>query len=72
MLEQENKLRNTLKNYTQNQKLVKLNEQNINDIFGEKSKELSYYKKIHILDRKINNCNIKEKLNLNITLKKSK
>ena len=69
LLEQENKLRNTLKNYSQNQKLLKLNEQNINDIFGEKSKELSKYKKIHILDRKINNCDIKEKLNLNITLK---
>ena len=69
LLEQENKLSNTLKNYSQNQKLLKLNEQNINDIFGEKSKELSKYKKIHILDRKINNCDIKEKLNLNITLK---
>ena len=58
-----------IKNYNKNIKLLKLNEENINKIFGEKSKELSIEQKIHLLDRKINNCQINEKIKLNITMK---
>ena len=43
--------------------------QNINNIFGEKSENLSEYEKIHLFDRKINNSGVKEKMNLNVTLK---
>ena len=62
---------NTKQNYNKNTKLFQLNEKNINKIYGEKSKELSNEQKIHLLDRKINNCEIKEKINLNITMKNS-
>ena len=60
---------NTKENYNKNQKLFQLNEQNIKKIYGEKYKELSEEDKIHLFDRKINNSEIKEKINLNITMK---
>ena len=59
---------NIIQNYNKNIKLLQLNEENINKIFGEKSKELSNEQKIHLLDRKINNCQINEKIKLNITM----
>ena len=59
----------TKENYNSNIKLFQLNEKYINQIYGDKTKELSEDEKIHLFDRKINNCEIKEKINLNITLK---
>ena len=59
----------TKDNYNNNLKLFQLNEKNINQIYGDKTKELSEDEKIHLFDRKINNCEIKEKISLNIALK---
>ena len=64
-----NELRNSIENYHKNKKLDILINQNINNIFGEKSENLSEYEKIHLFDRKINNSGVKEKMNLNVTLK---
>ena len=55
--------------FKNNLDLFQLNEQNIKDIYGEQSKELSEEEKIHLFEKKINNCLIKEKINLNITRK---
>ena len=60
---------NTKENYNKNKQLFQLNEQNIKKIYGEKYNKLSEEDKIHLFDRKINNCEIKEKINLNITMK---
>lgn len=69
LLEKNNELFNTFKNYTKNEILVQINEQNLKNIFGEKLKEISDLEKLCLFDRKINNCEIKEKLNLNMKLK---
>ena len=69
LLEKNNELFNTFKNYTKNEILVQINEQNLKNIFGEKLKEISDLEKLRLFDRKINNCEIKEKLNLNMKLK---
>ena len=71
-LEQQEKAINAFKNYSENKNLKLLNNSNIKKIYGEKSKELTNDKILHMLDRKINNCEINEKLNLKITLKKPK
>ena len=68
-LEQQEKALNAFKNYSENKNLKILNNNHINKIYGEKSKELSNDKILHLLDKKINNCKIEEKLNLKITLK---
>ena len=60
---------NAKDNFKKNQNLFQLNEQHIKDIFGEQTKELSEEEKMHLFDKKINNCEIKEKINLNITMK---
>ena len=62
-------LEKAIGNYTKNQKLSQINEQNINKIFGEKSKNLTNYEKIHLFDRKINPNEVKEKMNLKVTLR---
>ena len=67
-VEKNNELHNAIDNYNKNEKIILLNEQNINNI-GEKLENLSDYEKIHLLDRKINTNEIKEKMNLNVTLK---
>ena len=70
--EMQRKREEAFKNYSKNQPLVDLNKGIINKIFGEKSKDLSNDEILHILERKINNCGIEEKLNLKITLKNPK
>ena len=50
-------------------KLMELAKKNINDIFGEKAQELTFEEEMHLLNKKINNCEIKEKIKLNIKLK---
>ena len=67
-VEKNNELHNAIENYNKNEKIILLNEQNIKNI-GEKLENLSDYEKIHLLDRKINTNEIKEKMNLNVTLK---
>ena len=44
---------------------------NLNKIFGEelKEKNLTFEQKYHLFDRKINNCEDKEKLKLNVKIK---
>ncbi len=60
---------NAKDNFKNNLNLFQLNEEHVKDIFGEQSKELSEEEKMHLFDKKINNCEIKEKINLNITMK---
>ena len=60
---------NAKENFKNNLNLFKLNEQYVQDIFGEQSNELSEEEKMHLFDKKINNCEIEEKINLNITMK---
>jgi glycerophosphoryl diester phosphodiesterase len=60
---------NAKDNFKNNLNLFKLNEQHVQDIFGEQSTELSEEEKMHLFDKKINNCEIEEKINLNITMK---
>ena len=59
-------------NYNKNIKLFQLNENYISQIYGDKKNDLTEDEKIHLFDRKINNCEIEEKINLNITLKNPK
>ena len=58
-------------NLNQNKKLFELTDKIINQIYdnNSKSKSLSMQERIHLFDRKINNFNIKEKIQLNLNLK---
>ena len=67
--EKNKKMQKTIENYTRNKKLFQINEQNINKIFGKKGENIPNYEKIHLIDRKISTCEVKEKMNLNVTLK---
>ena len=60
-----------LENLNKNSKLKELNEKMLAQIYDDKSKRnaLSVEEKIHLFDRKINNCEIKEKVILIISLK---
>ena len=51
-----------------NPKLIELIKKNIQE-FEENGQKLTFENKIHILDRKINKCEIKEKIKLNIKIK---
>ena len=56
----------------ENNKLKKLNEQIVKEIYGNNNNEqnkLTFENKLHIFDRKINNYEKKEKINLNVGLK---
>ena len=55
-------------NLYQNNKLSELNEKIIKQIYGNNSKYLSMQERIHLFDRKINNLDIKEKIQLNLNL----
>ena len=52
-LEQQEKALNAFKNYSENKNLKILNNNHINKIYGEKSKELSNDKILHLLDKKM-------------------
>ena len=58
-------------NLNQNKKLFELTNKIINQIYdnNSKSKSLSMQERIHLFDRKINNFNIIEKIQLNLNLK---
>ena len=56
-------------NLYQNNKLSELNEKIIKQIYGNNSKYLSMQERIHLFDRKINNFDVKEKIQLNLNLK---
>ena len=56
-------------NLNKKSQLIELNEKSIKTIFGEESQKLSFEQKVHLLDRKINNYEIKEKIKLNLKLK---
>ena len=58
-------------NIKKNTKLQTQIDNNLNKIFGEelKEKNLTFEQKYHLFDRKINNCEDKEKLKLNVKIK---
>ena len=66
---EEEKNNKRIANMTNNEKLNELNKRLLDNIFGKKSKNLTNNKKIHLFSRKINCCDTREKICLNISLK---
>lgn len=61
-----------LENWNKNSKIQSLSKQIIQNVYGNNDKEknkLTFQNKLRLFDRKINNCEKKEKMKLNIELK---
>lgn len=66
-----NNIEKALQNLNKHSKLKELNDKIVEQLYDDNSKRsaLSVEEKIHLFDRKINNCEIKEKVLLNLTIK---